>query len=300
MKTKKLAMQKPKTRGSLKPILLDLLLAVKLVVTHLARLTFFILGFILFLISRIAVMAFKALKASGRYLLLTLGRIWQIREARGFILGVLITASVAIFLFSKVEPKVITVQNNSTEVEAISDGVDTIEAVPAELEIAEVAPEPQPEPQIEIDWSAVDFVNLTYQEKINFITERLKFNGVSDTDIKIFTEIATLESCRDRGDHKGCMNPEKTPPVVVKHCKGGNGWYVVEINSVGGQAQCAAGHVEGRNEQSFGMFQILETTWEGNQCEGNRFDWYSQVDCAVKVKNRSGFSQWSTYKMISQ
>lgn len=300
MKTKKLAMQQPKPQKNVKPILRDIALATKLLLGGFIKLIIFTLGFLAYILFKGAVMALRVAKVLFGHLALFGDRMWQIREVRGFILGCLVTCAIAVFIFSQITPQTISVQNSETVDNPITENVDKVHSTPAEEMLVVEQVEAKTVLKPEIDWASIQFVSLTYQEKINFITERLKFNGVSDADIKVFTEIATLESCRDRGNHEGCMNPTKTPPVFVKHCKSASSgkWYVVEVSGSGGQAYCKAGDSEGRNEKSFGMYQILESTWERNGCNADKYTWFNQIDCAVIIKNRSGFTQWSTYKLI--
>lgn len=277
---------------------LELLQSIWVVVSKLSVLLFTVGCLLLNLVLKLAQILLKAIKSILRYVGLGLKKLWAIREAKGFVVGFVLASILAVFLYTQygvveVQQITSTPQTKIENVETISIE-DDIEVQPVSAIIEDIA---QPEVQVEVDWNNIDFVSLTYSEKINMLEERLRFIGVPESELDTYTRIATAESCKGQGNHPGCMNPTKTPPVVVKHCKSANtgNWYVVEINSNGGQAQCSAGDIEGMNEQSMGIFQILETTWNGHKCEGDRTNWLDQVSCAKKIRDMSGFKSWSTY-----
>lgn len=45
----------------------------------------------------------------------------------------------------------------------------------------------------------------------------------------------------------------------------------------------------------FGLFQIYEGTWNYNNCTGNIFNPSDNIDCAIKVQQRSGWTPWQVY-----
>lgn len=152
----------------------------------------------------------------------------------------------------------------------------------------------------------IDFNSSTYEDKKNFIIERLRYNNVSETDIITFVRIFELESCRNTSD-KGCFDTRKTPPTIVYHCQKPNGTYtaieIINKNGLNVQAYCSDyGWTQSGSEQSIGLAQILVSTWKGYGCEGDirAYKWDEQVDCAVKIKNKSGFGAWSTYNLLSK
>lgn len=157
---------------------------------------------------------------------------------------------------------------------------------------------------IKIEKVEVDFNSSDYETKVSMIKERLEYNKVSKSDIKTFLDIFHLESCRNI-EAQDCFNTQKTPPTMVFHCQKPDGSYeAIEIINKGGlnvQAHCSDyGWVRTGSEQSIGLAQILVTTWQGYKCDGaiRDYDWKQQVDCAVKIKNTSGFSAWSTYYLL--
>lgn len=293
MYNKKIAMRTYQKQSSLKPILSEIYKAITTLLVALFKLASFILTFLIFLLIKLAQIISKLLSVLCRYIFLATRRLWQIRELRGFLAGVLVTLAAVVFVLTQFHQTASSVYKTTTETEP---EVSTMSATPTPVEVQSL-----PEIKLERDWGGVDFVNLSYQGKRDIIQERLQFLGVSDAEIGVYLEIATHESCKDRADSPDCMNPQKEPPFYVKHCQGVNGWYAVELAN-GGQAYCNAGDTEGRNEKSFGIFQILESTWERTGCSDDRFSWYAQVDCAVTLKTNSprGFSEWSTYSLISQ
>lgn len=50
-----------------------------------------------------------------------------------------------------------------------------------------------------------------------------------------------------------------------------------------------------RSGQSKGLTHIIDPTWELHNCTGDILNWRDHLDCAIKIKNTSGWSQWSTY-----
>lgn len=42
-----------------------------------------------------------------------------------------------------------------------------------------------------------------------------------------------------------------------------------------------------------GIFQIIYGTWNGNDCQGNAFDFVSNIDCAYKIFAKRGFQPWN-------
>jgi hypothetical protein len=43
-----------------------------------------------------------------------------------------------------------------------------------------------------------------------------------------------------------------------------------------------------------GMFQILYGTWNGNDCQGNAFNYKNATDCAIKIYKLRGTQPWET------
>lgn len=153
---------------------------------------------------------------------------------------------------------------------------------------------------------AIDFNKSDYETKKELIVERLKYNQVSESDINTFVSIFELESCRNTNDPK-CFDTRKTPPTIVYHCQRPDGTYkaveIIRRNGKNVQAYCFDyGWSQTGSEQSIGLAQILVSTWKRYGCDGSirDYEWQEQVDCAVKIKNVSGFGAWSTYKLLDK
>lgn len=130
-----------------------------------------------------------------------------------------------------------------------------------------------------------------YSHKKEMVLMYLRSLGASEDDILVWDKVIT---------HESDYNLDALPPTWVKHCQGANGAYAKELwdygNGIKWQYECSfEGATEIKQEQSFGLFQILPSTWEGHGCEGDQTNWMDQSRCAVKIKNQSGFTQWSTY-----
>ena len=115
------------------------------------------------------------------------------------------------------------------------------------------------------------------QERKNAIYEYAKVQGQSDYEARLLSQIAYFESCIDKRFETPAMCMELQTkggvPVIYKR----NGQQVTEYAQT--------------------VFQILPSTWVGHGCAGNIYGAnYMQItDCAINIKNRSGWSQWSVY-----
>ena len=150
------------------------------------------------------------------------------------------------------------------------------------------------------------FNEASYETKKSLIVDRLKYNRVPDSDIPTFIGIFELESCRGKSG-ADCFNTGKTPKTTVYHCQRPNGSKVaVEVtrrNGITVQATCEDfGYKRTYEEKSWGLAQILETTWRGYKCEGDikTSTYEQQVDCAVKIQRTSSWNAWSTYKLLNK
>lgn len=47
-----------------------------------------------------------------------------------------------------------------------------------------------------------------------------------------------------------------------------------------------------------GVFQILISTWEGNDCDGSRLNFQNNIVCAYKLYQARGFQPWNASKSI--
>lgn len=45
-----------------------------------------------------------------------------------------------------------------------------------------------------------------------------------------------------------------------------------------------------------GIFQIIIGTWDGNKCEGERWDFQDNIKCAYKLYQSRGFQPWNASK----
>lgn len=211
---------------------------------------------------------------------------WKNKIVLGFMLGF----SVGVFSYAKFSPQqhVVVYANEKEDIETIERHEEVLEAV-------------QPEIEYKIDFNSSD-----YETKKELITEKLSSLGVVEPDLSTFVSVFELESCRDK-NATGCFNSSKTPPTTVYHCQKSSGQYTaIEIKNVGGrnvQAYCEDyGWKTTGSEQSIGLAQILVSTWNGYKCDGDirDYDWEQQVECAVKIKNQSGFNAWSSYKLLNK
>jgi hypothetical protein len=113
------------------------------------------------------------------------------------------------------------------------------------------------------------------------ISEYLGANGYKPNEINSWLCIIQNESG---------FRESATPKTWVKHCQRPNGsYYAAELTN------CKDGDKETGREQSVGLTQILATTWKIHECKGDRTNWLSNLECAVKVQRKSGWYQWSTY-----
>jgi hypothetical protein len=125
-------------------------------------------------------------------------------------------------------------------------------------------------------------------ERREAIYNQFRAKGYSEVDIQKIAKILHNETM-------DTLNPELEPYTWVKHCKGSNGWYAVELKNYGGywdQAYCNEGDVEGRNEKSTGLFQILWSTWDNTGCEGDKYNWIDQINCLDKMVKKDGWAHW--------
>ncbi len=44
-----------------------------------------------------------------------------------------------------------------------------------------------------------------------------------------------------------------------------------------------------------GLFQIMPDTWNDSNCTGDVYSPYSNIQCAIKIQQESGFKPWVTY-----
>ncbi len=136
------------------------------------------------------------------------------------------------------------------------------------------------------------FDEMTGVERFRFLQNYLSKTDLTNEEVNNLIGIAKLESCRDINDPK-CFDLKKTPVTYVKHCKRPNGtFYAVEITK-GKQADCGKDQ-ETMKEKSWGIFQILETTWKREGCTGNirESSAEEQADCAVIVYQKEGYNAW--------
>ena len=64
-------------------------------------------------------------------------------------------------------------------------------------------------------------------------------------------------------------------------------------------AKCESGlRPEAKNPTSTatGIFQIIIGTWDGNKCEGERWDFQDNIKCAYKLYQSRGFQPWNASK----
>lgn len=47
------------------------------------------------------------------------------------------------------------------------------------------------------------------------------------------------------------------------------------------------------NSTATGIFQIIIGTWDGNRCEGERWDFVDNIKCAYKLYKTRGFQPWN-------
>lgn len=133
-----------------------------------------------------------------------------------------------------------------------------------------------------------------YNHRKEMVLMYLRSLGESEEDIATWDRIITQESNYD---------PTIEPPTFVVHCEGGS---IAELTDYGNgvmwQYECAMDNLrEIKREKSFGIFQILPSTWELAGCEGavskagNNQPWIAQADCAIKVRSLQGWKAWAAY-----
>jgi hypothetical protein len=47
-----------------------------------------------------------------------------------------------------------------------------------------------------------------------------------------------------------------------------------------------------------GVFQIIIGTWDGNKCEGERWDYIDNIKCGYRLYQRRGFQPWNASKHV--
>ena len=50
-----------------------------------------------------------------------------------------------------------------------------------------------------------------------------------------------------------------------------------------------------RKSTARGVFQIIAGTWYGYDCIGDKYNWKDNTKCAIKIMQRSGYSQWEVF-----
>lgn len=64
-------------------------------------------------------------------------------------------------------------------------------------------------------------------------------------------------------------------------------------------AKCESGlrpEAKNPNSTATGIFQIIIGTWDGNKCEGERWDFQDNIKCAYKLYQSRGFQPWNASK----
>lgn len=136
-------------------------------------------------------------------------------------------------------------------------------------------------------WSHIKnrYYNNTYPESVedrhSYIVEYLVWNfpELTNEEINNLVNIAGKES--------GAHDPKIEPRTWVKHCQRLNStYYAIEFG------ECD--YKEVHREKSTGIFQILPSTYKGYKCEGSIEDVDNQINCAVKIYQKSGYGAWYT------
>ncbi len=129
-----------------------------------------------------------------------------------------------------------------------------------------------------------DFMSYLEQERKDLVREYLQ--ELNAPDVNTFLRIGKAESS---------YRSDALPPVEVRHCRRSNNtYYVVEVMN-GRQASCRDGDIQVHAEKSVGIFQILPSTAKRVCGDVDLFNWRTNIECAVKIQARSGFTQWSTF-----
>ena len=66
-------------------------------------------------------------------------------------------------------------------------------------------------------------------------------------------------------------------------------------------ARCESGfklnpNAKNPDSTATGIFQIIIGTWDGNLCEGERWDFVDNIDCAYKIYAKRGLQPWNASK----
>jgi hypothetical protein len=142
-----------------------------------------------------------------------------------------------------------------------------------------------------------DYNSANGKQRLGALVDEMAKGPLTNEQINLMRVVARYESCRDI-NVADCLSLTKTPQTWVQHCKNPNGkWKIVPEDY---DPKCPVDYITGMREKSWGPFQILETTWAGNKCEGDvKSATYQQhVHCMEKIVLKSGIKgQWSSYSL---
>lgn len=119
------------------------------------------------------------------------------------------------------------------------------------------------------------------EERRAYILEYLvwKFPELTNEEINNLVNIASKES--------SAHDPKIEPRSWVKHCqRPNNTYYAIEFG------EC--NYKEVHREKSFGIFQILPSSYKRYGCEGDIKNVDNQINCGVKIYKKSGYGAWYT------
>lgn len=134
------------------------------------------------------------------------------------------------------------------------------------------------------------------EEKKTYIVSYLKSKG---EDVDRWMKIIKGESQFDPSSKAQTYWSLCDRPVVVKlwgYQQPANSYIELRDYPNGiWQATCEeAGATTLKTGYSAGLVHIIETTWDGFKCKGDRMNWIDNLECAFKIRDGQGWKAWST------
>jgi hypothetical protein len=88
-----------------------------------------------------------------------------------------------------------------------------------------------------------------------------------------------IDCIRDVGEELGVENQDIMTMIRIAKCESG-----------------LRPEAKNPNSTATGIFQIIIGTWDGNKCEGERWDFQDNIKCAYKLYQSRGFQPWNASK----
>ena len=125
-----------------------------------------------------------------------------------------------------------------------------------------------------------------FNKKKEMIQMYLRSLGETEEDITTWDRIINTESRYDVDSKAPTFWSQCSDGRFIELKKYESGGYWQAVCSDYGLETVESGH-------SAGLLHIIAPTARGNGC--NNINWIHEIECGVKIKNTSGFSQWASY-----